>query len=279
MKKNGFIYPTIFLVLVIALILFIIPIGAFLTAEVAKCKTVKSVGECIYVFLKDQGSLIAGILGIIGVVFLVINQNKSTEKTVGATLEAVRSELSEAKNRACDEYALDIIEAIDAIDLIVVDGVPETYANSSKFVDEALKKSKRLRVLVRGGTFEVESMIIESCLVFYKKLLRLYGEGFPERNKKNISTDLRDEAKSIRSFLERNKHSRRSHLLSDVWCPSAIRELSKEVFISDGEVEAYGDNICKVSHSDVKRFYYLLSGIKIQLGSMVSSRYSNDEIN
>lgn len=69
MKKKDFIYPAIFLV--IALWLLVIPVGAFLTSEVVGFSIARSIGGWIYYFLKDHGSLIAGTLAVLTAFFTI----------------------------------------------------------------------------------------------------------------------------------------------------------------------------------------------------------------
>lgn len=95
MKKNDFIYPAIFLAIVI--LLFVIPVGAFLTAEIVGFKTVKSVGDWIYVFLKDQGSLIAGIIAFVAAVIALYSQRESTQKQIKAQRTMEEEKLFRAK--------------------------------------------------------------------------------------------------------------------------------------------------------------------------------------
>lgn len=90
MKKNNFIYPAIFLVIV--LFLFIIPIGVFLTSEVLGKEIAKSKWCFIYGFFKDHGSLIAGLFAIAGVAWMVNTQKAETDKMIKEERDRVRRE-------------------------------------------------------------------------------------------------------------------------------------------------------------------------------------------
>lgn len=113
MKKNEFIYPAIFLVAV--LLFFAIPVGAFLTSEIVGFEITRSIGGWIYTFLKDHGSLFAGILGFGGIFILVWSQNKSTQKTVDATLEAIKAESKEIERRNNKRCILNIITEVGSM--------------------------------------------------------------------------------------------------------------------------------------------------------------------
>lgn len=84
MKKNDFIYPVVFLVIV--LLLFTIPIGAFLTSEVLGLGTARSIWLWVYQFFKDQGGFIGSIFGAlvlaITVYFTLKKQSENTQKQI-----------------------------------------------------------------------------------------------------------------------------------------------------------------------------------------------------
>lgn len=67
-------------------------------------------------FLKDHGSLIAGILGFCGIFILVWNQNKSTQKTVDATLRAIRLESFEIKRRTVINELISLVTMIREVE-------------------------------------------------------------------------------------------------------------------------------------------------------------------
>lgn len=66
-------------------------------------------------FFQDHGSLIAGILGIVGVVFLVVNQDKNTKQTVASTLEAIHMESKEIEKRNNKRCILNIVTEVSNI--------------------------------------------------------------------------------------------------------------------------------------------------------------------
>lgn len=95
MKKNNFILPAVFLL--ILLFLFVIPIGAFLTSEIIGLKTTKPLGVWVYDFLKDHGSLVAGLISFGGVAWLIYNQKQETKKILENNFEVMRNEAFEAR--------------------------------------------------------------------------------------------------------------------------------------------------------------------------------------
>lgn len=103
MKKNDFILPAVFLLIVI--FLFVIPISAFLTSEVIGWQTTKSLSDWVYQLLKDQGSLIAGILGVLGVIILVIFQKISNREIIENSRELIILERREAEK---NKFYLDL---------------------------------------------------------------------------------------------------------------------------------------------------------------------------
>lgn len=73
--------------------------------------------ESVAKFLEAHGSLVAGILGVLGVFVLVWNQNKSTQNTVDATLRAIRLESFEIKRSEHLKELLEIYTVIDNVKL------------------------------------------------------------------------------------------------------------------------------------------------------------------
>lgn len=110
MKKNDFIFPAIFLVII--LFLFIIPIGAFLTSEIIGWKTTKRLGGWVYNFLKDHGSLIAGIIAIFGVAWLVNTQKNETNKIIKSNDDVVRYQDFETRRMKALESAFIVQERL-----------------------------------------------------------------------------------------------------------------------------------------------------------------------
>ncbi len=97
MKKNEFWLPALFLATV--LFLFVIPIGAFLVSEILGW------GKGVYSVLTDLGSLIAGIIAVIGVAWMVYTQKSETAKIIKSNEDVMRNEAFEIKKaRAFDSY-------------------------------------------------------------------------------------------------------------------------------------------------------------------------------
>jgi len=80
MDKKTFIFPAIFLV--ILLFLFVIPVSAFLTSEVLGGETAKSIWCFAYAILKDHGSLIAGIMALVAAGMAIYFQGRSLERQI-----------------------------------------------------------------------------------------------------------------------------------------------------------------------------------------------------
>lgn len=69
MDKKRFVYSAVFLVIVI--LFFAIPVSAFLTSEALGEDTARTIWRFGYKVLKDQGSLIAGIIALIAALITV----------------------------------------------------------------------------------------------------------------------------------------------------------------------------------------------------------------
>lgn len=91
-------------------LMIVIPIGAVIALLIE----IFSISG-IYKALTDLGSFIAGIIGVIGVLFLVLNQNKTTEKTVNATLKAIHIESKEVEKRTNKENLVKVLQHISNI--------------------------------------------------------------------------------------------------------------------------------------------------------------------
>lgn len=222
----------------------------------------------------EYGSFMAGIMGFGGVFVLVWNQNKSTQKTVDATMYAVREELAEARNRVCDEYILDIIDAIENIGL-VMNADTEAYQDSINFVDEAQKKAKRLRVLAGPNVFESNNIVIEEYLYFYKELLLVYGKKYSLENSKKASKNLNDVMQSIKGYIDLDGALLNQGVNMGWWYSSLSKEFGSEINMI-AETDDSGQTVYKLPESTTRSFYYFLNGVKVQLKQMVSSRISRD---
>lgn len=113
MKKNDFLYPAIFLGAI--LLLFAIPVGAFLTSEVLGLERVGSIWNFTYKFFQDHGSLIAGILAIAGVAWMVSVQRAETAKIIKSNQKVVENEALETRRAKALEYAFSISLKIDLL--------------------------------------------------------------------------------------------------------------------------------------------------------------------
>lgn len=113
MKKNDFILPAVFLLIVI--FLFVIPISAFLTSEVIGVRITKPLWDIACKALKDHGSLIAGIIGFLGVILLVWSQKQETKKILENNFEVMRNEAFEARRLKSLEGAYAIREKITSL--------------------------------------------------------------------------------------------------------------------------------------------------------------------
>ncbi|NLD09689.1 MAG: hypothetical protein GX667_08910 [Xanthomonadaceae bacterium] len=80
------------------ILLFFIPIGIFILTEIFS-------QDSVYVFLKDHGSFIAGVMAIIGVLWMISTQKEETAISINSNKAMMRNEAFELKRiRAIEHY-------------------------------------------------------------------------------------------------------------------------------------------------------------------------------
>lgn len=118
---------------------------------------------------KNHGSLIAGIIGIIGVFILVWNQNKSTRQTVEATLKAIHVESKEIERRVSKESIFKIIDRTNKI-------YRSQDTRDIQFeIHGALDELVKLNSMVNRNVGDIEKirlLFIQDTLILYLFLIK-----------------------------------------------------------------------------------------------------------
>ncbi|OYQ79154.1 hypothetical protein B9T11_07915 [Wohlfahrtiimonas chitiniclastica] len=150
-------------------------------------------GKLLYDFLKDHGSLIAGIIGFIGIFILVWNQNKTTKKmlrsqdestkaTVEATLKAILLESSAIEKRAHKMDIVKIISCKDEMHMTMINNrgylVYRDYQNNLYKIREVAKRLVFLIINKNNADRYKGLLFINSFFIFYDELFKLSGRAF-----------------------------------------------------------------------------------------------------
>lgn len=193
-----------------------------------------------YVIIKDHGSLIGGILAIIGVGLMIRNQDKSTEQTVKATLKAIHLESREIERRNDKRCILKIItESSSMVDVAQSDLRNLTYQYCHSYL-KGIKENAQELIFSDFKEGNSVACFIESFALFCQDLLK-YQSGMSSTSKeehihhmeklKSISLRCLDNvAKEAGELLEKNSKKSIKVLVATEEIQKCLRSISFELY-------------------------------------------------
>lgn len=206
--------------------------------------------ESVAKFLESHGSLIAGILGVLGVFVLVWNQNKSTQKTVDTTLRVIRLESFEIKRRE------DLKELNDLY--ILIDNTEPTNKGIDKLTVRSMRSCLQRLTISKCDGVRARMFLLEHYFILLESLSNFVAE--PEAAKRMRQKSEFSQIEGVRCdifhVLQNIKQELIEHSAWDnhrEWCLNKLTLVfSKEIELGKpmvtGDIELY---------SGIKRGYML----------------------
>lgn len=138
-----------------------------------------------YSFIQDHGSLIAGLIGFGGVIWLVVNQNQATRATTDATLKAILLESNTIEKRM---YKLDLVEVANYNDSIII---TMTDKKGHRVYSDYKDRLCRVRDITRRLVFLIVNkdnqnryhglLFVQNFFIFYDELFKLMEREFTSK--------------------------------------------------------------------------------------------------
>lgn len=159
MKKQGFLgYLIAIYVIFTALILFLFTVAFQLLPE-----------KGVYDFLKDHGSLIAGIIGFGGVIWLILAQKEETKKILSSNLGVMRNEAFEIARRDALNCVVSVKSDIHAlIRFAMINKKLDCSLASEQKIYRILKNAYQLNIFLGEDLNKQKSLV--SLIVEYTNL-------------------------------------------------------------------------------------------------------------
>lgn len=218
MKKEEFDIPVPIMVIALAIV---ISVGLYLFVGFTQYGSVAK-------FLEAHGSLIAGMLGIVGVFVLVWNQNKSTQKTVDATLRAIRLESFEIKRRE------DLKELNDIY--ILIDNTEPTERGIDKNTLRSIRSNLQRLTISKRDEVRARIFLLESYFILLQSLSNFVAEkGVVERMwQKSEFLPIENVRRDIFHALQ---HIKQELIKHSAWSRHREQCLKQLTLVFKGEIE------------------------------------------
>lgn len=217
--------------------------------------------QTIYNFLKDQGSFIAGIIGVIGVLFLVLNQNKTTEKTVNATLKAIHIESKEVEKRTNKENLVKVLQHISNIN---------NLSDKQSIKTELNKAIDGFTIFTIMNNIEITHIekhrlsFINDMLLFCQYLIKLDADKTYHKNEFDIKAIYYKQAKLLRNFKELDsQETDEDTLMADFLRLSFLKEKEEK---PDNRLPSFvSNNLCEIDEQTLNRAKHAVYLLKYQI--------------